>query len=99
MLQSALWQDLTVFISNPHSLLILQVINKCCAKQIPLPSETQALHSPAVFVVDLSVNNMPKHRCTHRFCSTARGFLFSQELCAGFSAVVQLLIFTDLLHP
>lgn len=97
VLQPALWQDPIVFISNPHSLLILQVISKSCAKQIPLPSETQALRSPAGFVSYLSLN-MPEHRYTHRFCSTAHGFLFSQELCARFSAVAQLLIFNDLLH-
>ena len=98
-LQSALQQDPIVFISNPHSLLILQAISKCCAKQIPLPSETQALHSSAGFVSDLSLNNTPEHRYTHRFCSTARGSLFSQEFHARFSAVAQLLIFSDLLPP
>jgi len=99
VLQSALWHSVTAFISNPHSLLILQVISKCCPKQVPLPSETQALHSPAGFVSDLSLNNMPEHRYTHRFCYTAHGFLFSEELCARFSAVAQLLIFSDLLPP
>lgn len=90
---SALRQDPIICISNSHSLLILQVN----AVQNSPPSETQALHSPAGFVSDLSLSSMPEHRQTNGFCSTARGFLFSQELCARFSTVARLLIFSDLL--
>lgn len=40
---------------------IPRTISKCCAKQIPLPFKSEAVHSSRGFVSDLSLNSMPEH--------------------------------------